>query len=80
VEDASEFDADGTLDDAADSGDQRITVRAGAGIVADSDPTSEYVETEQKMGGVLDALEAIENGADDETDTAAETVTEEVSR
>ncbi|AWB27940.1 anthranilate synthase component I [Halococcoides cellulosivorans] len=38
----------------------RITVQAGAGIVADSDPTSEYEETEQKMGGVLDAIEAIE--------------------
>ena len=39
---------------------QRITVQAGAGIVADSDPTSEYEETEKKMSGVLAALEAIE--------------------
>jgi anthranilate synthase component 1 len=39
---------------------QRITVQAGAGIVADSDPASEYEETEQKMGGVLAALERIE--------------------
>ena len=38
----------------------RITVQAGAGIVADSDPASEYEETEQKMGGVLDAIERIE--------------------
>lgn len=38
----------------------RITIRAGAGIVADSDPTAEYEETEQKMNGVLAALEAIE--------------------
>ena len=38
----------------------RITVQAGAGIVADSDPTAEYEETEQKMDGVLAALEAIE--------------------
>jgi len=38
----------------------RISVRAGAGIVADSDPASEYEETEQKMGGVLDAVERIE--------------------
>ncbi|MFC7176031.1 anthranilate synthase component I [Halosegnis marinus] len=38
----------------------RVTVQAGAGIVADSDPTSEYEETEKKMGGVLAALEAIE--------------------
>ena len=39
----------------------RITVQAGAGIVADSDPASEYEETEQKMGGVLDAIERIES-------------------
>jgi anthranilate synthase component 1 len=39
---------------------QRITVQAGAGIVADSEPTAEYEETEKKMGGVLDALERIE--------------------
>ncbi|WP_222918233.1 anthranilate synthase component I [Natrinema sp. SYSU A 869] len=38
----------------------RITVQAGAGLVADSDPTAEYEETEQKMGGVLAALEEIE--------------------
>jgi anthranilate synthase component 1 len=41
----------------------RITVQAGAGIVADSDPASEYEETEQKMGGVLDAIERIETPA-----------------
>ncbi|WP_425601194.1 anthranilate synthase component I [Haloplanus halobius] len=40
--------------------EDRITVQAGAGIVADSDPASEYEETEQKMGGVLDALGRIE--------------------
>jgi anthranilate synthase component 1 len=38
----------------------RMTVQAGAGIVADSDPASEYEETEQKMEGVLAALERIE--------------------
>jgi anthranilate synthase component 1 len=38
---------------------QRLTVRAGAGIVADSDPTAEYEETETKMDGVLAALERI---------------------
>jgi len=37
----------------------RVTVQAGAGIVADSVPDSEYEETEKKMGGVLDAIEAI---------------------
>jgi anthranilate synthase component 1 len=41
----------------------RITVQAGAGIVADSDPASEYEETEQKMGGVLDAIERIQTTA-----------------
>jgi anthranilate synthase component 1 len=37
-----------------------VTVQAGAGIVADSVPAREYDETEQKMGGVLAAVEAIE--------------------
>ncbi|SFR53143.1 anthranilate synthase component I [Halogeometricum limi] len=45
-----------------------ISVRAGAGLVADSDPTAEYEETEQKMGGVLAAVERIE------CETAPETV------
>ncbi|MDZ7701516.1 MAG: anthranilate synthase component I [Halobacteriales archaeon] len=38
----------------------RVTVRAGAGIVADSDPASEYDETEAKMDGVLAALDRLE--------------------
>ena len=38
----------------------RVTVRAGAGIVADSDPEREYEETEKKMDGVLAAIERIE--------------------
>ncbi len=46
-----------------DPEDQRITVQAGAGIVADSDPAAEYEETENKMDGVLTALEAIEEGS-----------------
>ncbi|MBX0287445.1 anthranilate synthase component I [Haloarcula salinisoli] len=47
----------------------RVTVQAGAGIVADSDPESEYIETEQKMDGVLAAVERIERegGAADST-------------
>ncbi len=60
----------------------RITVQAGAGLVADSDPESEYEETEKKMGGVLAALEAIETAADgseDDSSGAVET-TPEVSR
>jgi len=45
------------------SGDEdEITVQAGAGLVADSDPTSEYEETEQKMDGVLAAIDRIEGG------------------
>jgi len=67
------FDWDGDTDFAIvirsatveDEGDRdRITVQAGAGIVADSDPESEYVETEQKMDGVLTALEEIEDAGD----------------
>ncbi|MFC4437900.1 MULTISPECIES: anthranilate synthase component I [Natrialbaceae] len=53
----------------------RITVQAGAGLVADSDPTAEYEETEKKMGGVLAALEAIEyddDSADDPVETPPE--------
>ena len=37
-----------------------VSVRAGAGIVADSDPAAEYDETEQKMDGVLAAIDRIE--------------------
>ncbi|ACV47883.1 MULTISPECIES: anthranilate synthase component I [Halomicrobium] len=51
---------------------QRTTVQAGAGIVADSVPGSEYEETENKMGGVLDAVERIRAPAAD--------ANEEVSR
>ncbi|WP_254271867.1 anthranilate synthase component I [Haloarcula marina] len=50
----------------------RITVQAGAGIVADSDPESEYVETEQKMDGVLAAVERIETAAPETAGTGAE--------
>jgi len=39
-------------------------VRAGAGIVADSDPKSEYTECENKMKSVLNALKASEGGID----------------
>jgi len=42
---------------------QQVTVRAGAGIVADSDPGAEYDETEKKMDGVLAAIERIEEGS-----------------
>jgi anthranilate synthase component 1 len=56
----------------ADTPRQEVTVRAGAGIVADSDPGSEYEETEKKMDGVLAALERIEQSGQsgsDRTDT-----------
>lgn len=37
--------------------DSTCRVRAGAGIVHDSDPEKEYSETEQKMGAVMRALD-----------------------
>ena len=39
--------------------DGRLTVRAGAGIVADSDPQSELVETINKAGAIRRALQLI---------------------
>ncbi|TKX74132.1 anthranilate synthase component I [Halorubrum sp. GN11_10-6_MGM] len=58
-----------TLDE---SGEESVVgVRAGAGLVADSDPTAEYEETEQKMDGVLTAIDRIRedgDGADGESD------------
>jgi anthranilate synthase component 1 len=53
-------------------GCQCVTVRAGAGVVADSDPAAEYEETEKKMGGVLSALERIEEDGESEGDDAAD--------
>ncbi|WP_281195268.1 anthranilate synthase component I [Halorubrum sp. F4] len=43
----------------AEDGTDEITVRAGAGLVADSDPTAEYEETERKMEGVLAAIDRV---------------------
>ena len=45
------------------NGPQRITIQAGAGLVADSDPTAEFEETESKMDGVLAALGRIKTTA-----------------
>lgn len=45
-------------------GTDRVTVRAGAGLVADSDPTAEYEETEKKMDGVIAALDRLESMED----------------
>ncbi len=47
-----------------------VTVRAGAGLVADSDPAAEYEETERKMDGVLAAIDRIR--ADDDAKTEPE--------
>ena len=48
-----------------DRAEDELTVRAGAGLVADSDPTAEYEETEQKMEGVLAAVDRIRESASD---------------
>jgi len=40
-------------------GEDEVTIRAGAGLVADSDPTAEYEETEHKMQGVLAAVDRL---------------------
>jgi anthranilate synthase component 1 len=44
--------------------DQRVYVQAGAGIVADSVPASEYQETCNKAMAVLKAVELAESGLD----------------
>jgi anthranilate synthase component 1 len=42
----------------------RLTVRAGAGIVADSDPERERLETENKAMAIQRALELVKKGSD----------------
>ena len=44
--------------------DGKLHVQAGAGIVADSDPTSEWQETQNKARAVLRAAELAEQGLD----------------
>jgi anthranilate synthase component 1 len=44
--------------------DKRISVQAGAGIVADSDPLLEYHETVNKAMGMMKAVEMAEKGID----------------
>ncbi|MCG1003780.1 MULTISPECIES: anthranilate synthase component I [Halobacterium] len=44
-----------------------LRVRAGAGIVADSDPAAEYDETEAKMDGVLAAVDRIREESEEPT-------------
>jgi anthranilate synthase component 1 len=41
-------------------GSHRVSVQAGAGLVADSDPEKEYQETLNKARGVLEALRCLE--------------------
>ena len=36
--------------------DNKVSVQAGAGIVADSVPESEYMECAHKAGAVIDAI------------------------
>ena len=40
--------------------DQTVHIQAGAGIVADSDPASEYQETLNKAGALISAVQAAE--------------------
>jgi len=35
----------------------RMLIQAGAGIVADSDPTYKYLETERKMAAMMKVIE-----------------------
>ena len=44
--------------------DGRVHLQAGAGIVADSDPAAEYVETVNKAKAVVRAIEMAEQGLD----------------
>ncbi|MDX5445591.1 MAG: chorismate-binding protein, partial [Zoogloeaceae bacterium] len=48
--------------------DGQIHVQAGAGIVADSDPDSEWQETQSKARAMLRAAEMAEAGLDTRTD------------
>jgi len=86
VERAVPRSADGRAAEPRDGGTDRVTVQAGAGIVADSDPAAEFDETERKMDGVLAALREIEaesegTGEAAEADEAGETAPgREVSR
>jgi anthranilate synthase component 1 len=53
-----------TIQHATAPGEQdTLRVRAGAGVVADSDPAAEFDETEAKMDGVLAAVERVREEA-----------------
>ena len=42
----------------------RVQVQAGAGVVADSQPTAEYEETLNKARGLLKALACLDGGSE----------------
>jgi anthranilate synthase component 1 len=42
-----------------DSGKHTVSVQAGAGLVADSDPEKEYEETLNKARGLLEAIRCL---------------------
>ena len=48
--------------------DGRLYVQAGAGIVADSDPDAEWIETQNKARALLSAAEMAEAGLDTQID------------
>lgn len=48
--------------------DKQLHVQAGAGIVADSDPSSEWQETQNKARAILRAAELAEHGLDTRVD------------
>lgn len=48
--------------------DNQMHVQAGAGIVADSDPTAEWQETQSKARAILRAAEMAEHGLDTRTE------------
>ncbi len=45
------------------SGDYHVSVQAGAGLVADSDPQKEYEETLNKARGLLEAIRCIQSNS-----------------
>jgi anthranilate/para-aminobenzoate synthase component I len=46
----------------ADEEAYEVKVRAGATLLYDSDPESEYVETEAKARALLEALDSVDSG------------------
>jgi anthranilate synthase component 1 len=44
--------------------DGKVHLQAGAGLVADSDPATEYEETVSKARAVVKAIETAERGLD----------------